>query len=492
MRKAGILLHPTSLPSKEGIGTLGNEAYRFIDFLKKSNQKIWQIFPLGPTGYGDSPYQCFSAFAGNPYLIDLETLVDLGYLSEEELNLDFGDNKEKIDYGKIYLNKMPLLKKAFSKFNVSSEEFLKFNNENSYWLDNYSLFMAIKNRFNGMSWIEWPKELKNREKDAIDRCSLELKDEINYQKFLQYMFYTQWFNLKKYANDNGIEIIGDIPIFVSMDSSDTWSNTKIFQFNDRKQPKKVAGVPPDYFSETGQLWGNPLFDWDEIKKDNYLWWINRIKANLNLFDIIRIDHFRGFESYWSIDSDAKTAIEGKWEKGPGIEFFNKIKEKLGNISIIAEDLGILTDKVIELKKEANLPGMKILQFAFDGTAENLYLPHNYEKNCVVYTGTHDNDTTKSWFESLSYEEKSYVKNYLNITDESYLTYSLIRLALRSIANICIIPMQDYLNLGKESRMNTPGKADNNWQWRMLDNTLTEELSNNIKNLTILYGRSLKK
>lgn len=488
MRKSGILLHPTSLPGKYGIGTLGDSAYRFIDFLYESKQKLWQIFPLGPTGFGDSPYQCFSAFAGNPYLIDLEILVEEGYLSYEILNQNFGDDETRVDYGKIYEVKLPILKLAFSKFDVSNEDFIKFEKENSYWLENYALYSALKEKFNGNSWQNWPKDYKNRDEVILEKTKLELKNEISYHKFLQYIFFKQWKNVKKYANDKGIEIIGDIPIFVSMDSADAWSNPEIFLFDKDRNPVKVAGVPPDYFSATGQLWGNPLFDWEALKKSDYNWWVDRVKANLSLYDIIRIDHFRGFESYWEINYGEKTAINGKWVKGPGIDLFNKIKEKLGDINIIAEDLGILTDEVVKLKEDAGFPGMKILQFAFDKDPENEYLPHNFEKNSVVYTGTHDNDTTHSWYFSLNDEEKSEVRDYINVSDDSYVVYSLIRLALRSVSEIAIIPMQDYLNLGSFARMNTPGLASGNWQWRMKDNMMSKDLSDTIAHLTTIYGR----
>lgn len=489
MRKAGILLHPTSLPGREGIGTLGIEAFKFIDFLKKSKQKLWQIFPLGPTGYGDSPYQCFSAFAGNPYLIDLETLVKEGYLENEDLNVYFGDNKESIEYGLIYTNKLPILRKAFTKFDVENNEFLNFNVENNYWLDNYSLFAALKTYFNGESWSNWPKELKNREEESIKEYKVKLIDEINYQKFLQYIFFKQWKSIKNYANQNGIEIIGDIPIFVSMDSADAWSNPEIFLFDKERNPVKVAGVPPDYFSATGQLWGNPLFDWAKLKETGYKWWIDRVKANLSLYDVIRIDHFRGFESYWAINYGETTAINGKWEKGPGIDLFNEIKKSLGDINIIAEDLGILTDEVVELKESAGFPGMKILQFAFDQDPENEYLPHNFENNTVVYTGTHDNDTTNSWYFKLTDAEKGEVRDYLNVSDDSYIVYSMIRLALRSVADTAIIPMQDYLNLGEFARINTPGLASGNWQWRLNEWALNDDLAANIAHLTEIYGRN---
>lgn len=488
MRKSGILLHVSSLPNEEGIGTLGKCALDFIDFLEKSKQKLWQIFPLGPTGYGDSPYQCFSAFAGNPYLIDLKTLVDDGYLSVEDITVNFSENKEIVDYGKIYELKLPILRKAFDNFNIKNEDFLEFKCKNKKWLDNYAMFSALKNNFNGKSWLDWPLEYKNMDKKTLEDFSNKHNKEIEYQKFLQYIFYKQWFKVKDYANKKGIKIIGDIPIFVSLDSADAWSNSEIFLFDKDRNPVKVAGVPPDYFSQTGQLWGNPLFDWKKLKEMKYSWWIDRVKENLNLYDIIRIDHFRGFESYWEINYGEKTAINGKWVKGPGMDLFNAIKKSLGEIDIIAEDLGTLTDEVIKLKEDSGFPGMKILQFAFNEDPENPYLPHNYEKNTVVYTGTHDNDTTNSWYFSLSDKQKGEIRDYLNINDDSYIVYSMIRLALSSISDTVIIPMQDYLNLGSFARMNTPGLATGNWQWRAKKCDFSDNLANDIAHLVKLYGR----
>lgn len=487
MRKSGILLHPTSLYGKEGIGTLGDSLYEFINFLSKSKQKLWQIFPLGPTGYGDSPYQCFSAFAGNPYLIDLETLAKEDYLSFEDINIDFGDDVEKINYGLIYERKLPILKKAYINFK-EDDDFIKFEKDNSYWLEDFSQFSAFKEYFGGISWLEWPKEYKNRDSKALETLNSKLENEIKYFKFLQYIFFKQWKNVKAYANSKGIEIIGDIPIFVSMDSADAWSNNEIFQFDKDRNPVKVAGVPPDYFSATGQLWGNPLFDWDKLKETGYKWWIDRVKANLSLYDIIRIDHFRGFESYWSINYGEETAINGKWEKGPGMNLFNAIRESLGDLNIIAEDLGTLTDDVVKLKNDTGFPGMRILQFAFSQDPENEYLPHNYDNNTVVYTGTHDNDTTNSWFSNLNDIEKQEVREYINVYDDNGIVYGLIRAALSSVADIAIIPMQDYLNLGGFARINTPGLAAGNWQWRLKNDGLSDELAKTISHLTEIYGR----
>lgn len=488
MRKAGILLHPTSLPGKYRIGTLGKECKKFIDFLEKSKQSLWQVFPLGPTGYGDSPYQCFSAFAGNPYLIDLENLVELGLLSEEEIKVCYSEEDEYVDYGKLYELKNPLLEKAYDKRNLLLDEFNMFKKENSSWLDNYALFISIKNHNNGASWDIWDKDIKFRKAEAIKRYERLLERQIDTQKFIQFLFFRQWKEIKQYANAKNIEIIGDIPIFVAFDSADAWANTDIFLFDHDLKPCCVAGVPPDYFSATGQLWGNPLYNWDKMKETGYKWWIERIKANLSTCDIIRIDHFRGFESYWEIPYGEETAINGKWVKGPGIDFFNKLKEVFGKLNIIAEDLGILTDDVVKLKENAGLPGMKILQFAFDGDMTNDYLPHNFEKNCVVYTGTHDNDTTQGWYNSLNDNERNRVKSYINNWDDAGIVWNLIRLAHESVAKFSIIPMQDYLCLDSRARINTPGVSVGNWMFRMKENAMSDELACSIAQLTNYYGR----
>lgn len=488
MRKAGILLHPTSLPGNYGVGTLGKECRRFIDFLEKSKQKLWQVFPLGPTGYGDSPYQCFSAFAGNPYLIDLENLVDLGLLTNEDIKVCYDEDNNYVDYGKLYNVKNPLLEKAYEKSSLVLDEFNKFKEENASWLNNYTLFISIKNHFNGASWDTWDNDIKFREEKAIEKYEKLLSKEIDTQKFIQFLFFKQWNEIKKYANSKNIQIIGDIPIFVAFDSADAWANTDIFLFDHELKPCSVAGVPPDYFSATGQLWGNPLYNWDKMRTTGYKWWVDRIKANLSICDIIRIDHFRGFESYWEIPFGQTTAINGKWVKGPGIDFFNKLKEIFGNLNIIAEDLGILTDDVVKLKEDAGLPGMKILQFAFDNDPNNDYLPHMYEENCVVYTGTHDNDTTQGWYNSLSYSDRDQVKRYLNNYDDAGVVWNLIRLAHSSIAKYSIIPMQDYLCLDSSARINTPGVSSGNWMFRIKDNALSDELANSIAQVTEHYGR----
>ncbi len=493
-RSSGILFHPTSLPGKYGIGTLGKEAYAFIDFLKKSKQKLWQIFPLGPTGYGDSPYQSFSSFAGNPYLIDFDLLIEAHLLSEEDLkDVSFGDNEEYIDYGAIYNQKYPLLRKAYENFKSSDNNEMKgslenFKRENSSWLNDYSLYISLKNHFNGLPWNEWAQDIKNREDGAIHHYRNELADDIEYHNFIQFLFFKQWGDVKRYANENGIKIIGDIPIFVAADSSDAWANPEIFLFDKERKPVKVAGVPPDYFSATGQLWGNPLYNWEKLKDTNYSWWVERVRANLSTCDIIRIDHFRGFEAYWAVPYGDDTAINGQWEPGPGIDLFNAIKSQLGELPIIAEDLGLMTQGVIDLREATGFPGMKILGFAFDSGEENDYLPHTYTKNCVVYTGTHDNDTLVGWFQKAKEEDRQFARDYLNSRADDEIHWDAIRGAWSSVACMAISPVQDFLGLGSEARINTPGVASGNWQWRLKQGVLNNELAERIAKLTKIYSR----
>lgn len=493
-RSSGILFHPTSLPGKYGIGTLGKEAYAFIDFLKKSRQKLWQIFPLGPTGYGDSPYQSFSSFAGNPYLIDFDLLIEAHLLSEEDLrDVFFGDNEEYIDYGAIYNQKYPLLRKAYENFKSSDNHEMRenledFKRENASWLNDYSLYISLKNHFNGLPWNEWAHDIKNREHGAMEHYKNELADDIEYHNFIQFLFFKQWGDVKRYANENGIKIIGDIPIFVAADSSDAWANPEIFLFDEERKPVKVAGVPPDYFSATGQLWGNPLYNWQKLKETNYSWWVERVRANLSTCDIIRIDHFRGFEAYWAVPYGDDTAINGQWEPGPGIDLFNAIKSQLGELPIIAEDLGLMTQGVIDLREATGFPGMKILGFAFDSGEENDYLPHTYTKNCVVYTGTHDNDTLIGWFQKAKEEDRQFARDYLNSRSDDEIHWDAIRGAWSSVASMAISPVQDFLGLGSEARINTPGVAAGNWQWRLRHGVLTDELAERIAKLTRVYSR----
>ncbi|MFT9497853.1 4-alpha-glucanotransferase [Anaerosolibacter sp.] len=489
-RSSGILMHITSLPSPYGIGTFGKEAYAFVDFLKKAGQNYWQLLPLGPTSFGDSPYQSFSSFAGNPYFIDLETLVEEGLLEWEDIqNIDFGRDREKIDYGKLYMNRFSILKKAFllgrEKFKQSLES---FRLENSDWLEDYGLYMAVKVWFGMKSWKDWDEDIKLREEKALERYQKELANEIEYWMFLQYLFFKQWKKLKKYANDKGIRIIGDIPIYVAEDSADAWANSEIFFLDEKKNPVTIAGCPPDYFSEIGQLWGNPIYRWDLLEERNYDWWIERIRGNFRLYDILRIDHFRGLESFWEIPFGSKTAATGRWVKGPGMKLFRAVKEQLGNIDIIAEDLGHLTQEVIDFRKESEYPGMKVLQFAFDTREESDYLPHNYEKNCVVYTGTHDNDTIMGWMNTANKLDVEHAKEYLNLTEDEGYHWGFLRGVWSSVGALAIAPMQDFLGLGSEHRMNIPSTIGGNWQWRVKKEDLTDGLAAKIYRFTKRYGR----
>ncbi|MFW5650430.1 MAG: 4-alpha-glucanotransferase [Acetivibrio ethanolgignens] len=493
MRASGILLAVASLPSEYGIGTFSREAYDFVDMLHRAGQKYWQILPLGPTGYGDSPYQSFSTFAGNPYFIDLVALTEEGLLEEAECRAcDFGNNKRYINYEKIYLSRFSLLKKAYERFlQKNTSDFKRFCKRNEFWLRDYSLYMAVKNHFDGVSWAEWDEDIKLRRPEAIEKYEKELSEEMDFYSFLQYKFDEQWRALKEYANEKGIKIIGDIPIYVAFDSADSWANPKLFQFDEDNMPVAVAGCPPDGFSATGQLWGNPLYDWDYHKKTGYEWWIQRISHCFYLYDIVRVDHFRGFDEYYSIPFGEETAVNGVWKQGPGLELFEIIKERIGHLPIIAEDLGFLTDSVIKLVKDTGYPGMKVLEFAFDSREISNYLPHTYERNCVVYTGTHDNDTLMGWYEKLNQEDKCLAEDYTgncHIPEEK-IYWSFIRLALGSVADTAIIPMQDYLGLGSEARMNTPSTLGDNWKWRMRKDEFTEELAEKMKRLVWIFGRN---
>lgn len=490
MRTCGVLLPITSLPSRYGIGCFSREAYEFVDKLKAAGQKNWQILPLGPTGYGDSPYQSFSTFAGNPYYIDLEQLIQDGLLTEEECEAcDFGDNDRYIDYEKIYFGRFPILRKAFERFEPD-EEFSRFCEENAYWLEDYSLYMAVKDANEGKSWIEWEEGIRNREPEAMKKAKEELKDDIAFYRFQQYEFMKQWTALKTYANDQGIRIIGDIPIYVAFDGADTWANPEMFQFTEENLPSAVAGCPPDAFSATGQLWGNPLYKWEYHKKQGYEWWMRRVKYCFELYDIIRIDHFRGFDAYYSIPYGDKTAENGHWEEGPGYDLFRTMKEKLGDLPIIAEDLGFLTDSVMQLLKDTGYPGMKVLQFAFDSRDESDYQPHLYTNNCVVYTGTHDNDTVLGWDKAISDGDRKYAREYMRNegSEGEQLAWDFICTALRSVADMAIIPIQDYLALGSEARINTPSTLGDNWKWRMLPGEFTDELAERMRRAAKLYGR----
>lgn len=493
MRASGILLPVTSLPSRFGIGCFSKEAFAFVDSLKKAGQKYWQILPLGPTGYGDSPYQSFSTYAGNPYFIDLETLIEEGLLKEEECEAcDFGNNPESVDYEKIYRSRFAVLERAYERFRPD-QDYEDFKAENSFWLEDYCLYMAVKKQQKDVSWSEWPEELKNRKPEVMEAKKQELKREIGFYSFLQYLFSVQWKKLKAYANANGIDIIGDIPIYVAFDSADTWAHPELFQFDGENQPTAVAGCPPDAFSATGQLWGNPLYRWEYHKETGYEWWLRRIRYVTTLYDVVRIDHFRGFDEYYSIPYGDSTAENGHWEKGPGIGLFHAVNEKLGAVRVIAEDLGYLTQSVIDMVKESGYPGMKVLQFAFDSREESDYLPHNYEHNCVVYTGTHDNDTILGWYDVMAKQDREFSREYMNNAKSSRkeLPWDFIRMAMGSVADLCMIPMQDYLGLGSEARMNYPSTLGGNWEWRMKQDAFTDELAAKIKRITQIYARCEK-
>lgn len=490
MRASGILLPVSGIPSKYGIGTFSKEAYEWIDFLVQAGQTYWQILPLGPTGYGDSPYQSFSTFAGNPYYIDLEELIKEGWLSKKDCkNCDWGDNESYIDYEKIYRSRFKILKKAFKNSNIKEKkEFKQFIKTNSFWLEDYALYMAIKDSFEGKSWSEWDEDIKTRKKESLSAYKDKLAEQISFYQFQQYLFKKQWLKLKKYANEKGILIIGDIPIYVAFDSADTWANPGLFQLDESCTPIAVAGCPPDAFSATGQLWGNPLYRWDYHKKTGYAWWIQRISYCYELYDVVRIDHFRGFDEYYAIPFGNPTAEVGQWEKGPGYDLFRVMKEKLGDKAVIAEDLGYLTPSVMKLVKKTGYPGMKILQFAFDSREESDYLPHNYTANSVVYTGTHDNDTTLGWYRELNKKDKKFAKKYLNITSKKEAGWELIRAAIASVSETAIIPLQDYLGFGSEARINTPSTLGNNWKWRAQKGQCSEELAERIYKLCSLYKR----
>lgn len=490
-RSSGIIMHIASLPGEYGIGTFGKEAYKFVDFLNKAGQRYWQILPLGQTGYGDSPYQSFSAFAGNPYFIDFDLLVEESILSEEDYkNVNFGENEEDIDYGTLFIEKMKVLRLAYDKSKINYQKEIKdFRKEKKIWIEDYALFMAIKNHFDLVSWQNWDEKIKKRDEETLNKYRKELKVDIEYWIFLQYLFFKQWNKLKSYANARGIEIIGDIPIYVSEDSADVWGNIDGFLLDEDQNPIKVAGCPPDAFSETGQLWGNPIYNWSYMDKTGYEWWINRVRESLKMYDVIRIDHFRGFESFWQIPYGEETAINGEWVKGPGMRLFNAIEEVLGKVNIIAEDLGFLTKEVLDLRDETKFPGMKVLQFAFDSREESDYLPHNYPKNCIAYTGTHDNDTFLGWYELTgNREDVKYCKKYLKLTEEEGYNWGFIRGVWSSVANVSIAMIQDFLNLGNEARINLPSTLGINWRWRIKENLLTDELAEKIYNMTKLYGR----
>ena len=494
MRKCGVLMPVSSLPSRFGIGGFSKEAYDFVDFLAEGGQSLWQILPLGPTGYGDSPYQSFSTFAGNPYYISLDALIKQGLLTEEECEAaDYGDHPNYVNYEKIYNSRFDLLRKAFNRADIENDtNYEKFVEDQSAWLKDYAMYMAIKDSLGGVAWIEWDEDIRLRKPAAMAHYEETLKEDIAFYSYLQYLFATQWSALKAYANGKGINIIGDIPIYVAFDSADTWANPELFQLDEENIPTAVAGCPPDAFSATGQLWGNPLYRWDYHERTGFAWWIRRLAYCFTIYDVVRIDHFRGFDEYWAIPYGDPTAEFGRWEKGPGYALFEAMKKALGNREVIAEDLGFLTPSVLKLVKKTGYPGMKVLQFAFDSREESDYLPHNYTHNCVVYTGTHDNDTVMGWIPAMSRKDLAFAKKYIGVKRTSDICSNLIRMAYASVADTAIIPIQDYLELGSEARINTPSTLGGNWEWRMSAQDCTSQLAARMLELATVYGRIVKK
>jgi 4-alpha-glucanotransferase len=489
-RSSGILVHPTSLPSRWGIGDLGAGAYQLIDFLAAAGQQLWQVLPLNPTGYGDSPYQCLSAFAGNPLLISLDKLVEDGLLLPAELpRTTFADSR--VDYGAVIACKKPLLRRSFRRLRyhaIHTAAFAEFCRSQAAWLDDYALFIALKEHHDGAPWYQWDAPIATRQPEALAHWNTLLAADVLLQKYIQYLFFSQWNALKTYANAYGIKIIGDMPIFMSHDSADLWSHPDLFHLDAAGQPTVVAGVPPDQFRATGQLWGNPLYRWDRMAATGFQWWIERMRSMLRIVDIVRLDHFRGFEAYWEIDAGEQTAINGRWVAGPGAQLFATLAQALGTLPIIAEDLGIITPAVDALREEFHFPGMKVLQWAFTGDSHHPFLPHNYRPHCVVYTGTHDYDTTLGWFNALSAAKRDFVRRYLG-TDAHDLSWDIIRLALASVAEIALIPLQDVLRLGSEARLNIPGSATGNWSWRCRAADLDPRLAGELGLLTAIYGRT---
>lgn len=496
-RASGILLHITSLPGPHGIGDLGPDAYKFADSLAIGGQSLWQILPLQPPGFGESPYAALSAFAGNPLLISLVKLAEDGFLDQKDLAYVPSFPAKKVNYGAVVGFKLPLLRRAFERFSGSQgqsrrADFDAFCQRNAYWLEDYALYMALKDAHKGGSWWTWEADLISRQPQALSRVKSALASEIGFRRFLQFVFFSQWFSLKDYVNGRGVRVVGDIPIFVAYDSADVWAHQDIFALDEHGRPTVVAGVPPDFFSATGQRWGNPHYRWDVLAQRGYGWWVDRLREAFRQVDVVRIDHFRGFEAYWEIPADQPTAQSGRWVKGPGEAFFRTVESALGRkLPIIVEDLGMITPEVLALRDRLGYPGMKVLQFAFDGGASNAYLPHNYERNCVAYTATHDNDTTVGWYASLNERERSRVLRYLG-TDGRDIAWEMIRLAFGSVANTAMVPLQDVLRLGSEARMNFPGRAEGNWAWRYASDQLTQAHLARLRDLTEIYGRTPRK
>lgn len=493
-RYSGILAHPTSFPSYYGVGDLGQTAYDFVDYLVSAGQTLWQVLPLGPTGFGDSPYQAFSAFAGQPILISPDKLKEQGLLEQEDLDGYPNLPTKYVDYGAVIWEKNKLFAKAYERFqelvktNPIKERYAKFCEEQAFWLDGYVLFMALKDANGGKLWLEWEDSERNPSPSEMEELAKKHKERADYYRMLQFLFFDEWYSLKEYANEHDIKIIGDIPIFVSLDSADVWANKEMFQLDEDGYPVVVAGVPPDYFSETGQLWGNPLYDWEAHDKDGYQWWIARMKSQLELVDYIRIDHFRGFDSYWAVPFGSENAVKGEWMEGPKEKLFLAIQKALGDeLPIWAEDLGVITEEVEKLRDDFHFPGMKILQFAFEDVNDNDMMPHHHTTNCICYTGTHDNDTTLGWYKSVAKESQKKVRNYMN-TGAATVSWAFIRTALGSVAKFVVIPLQDVMSLGSEARMNTPGKAAGNWGWRFEAKALDSYWAEHLKNLTKMFRR----
>jgi 4-alpha-glucanotransferase len=491
-RASGILAHPTSFPGPHGTGDLGEAAFRFIDWLTSANQRRWQILPLGPIGPGNSPYASPSALAGNPLLISIPWLVGDGLLDQHDLDAAPELSPHEVDFGAVEAYKLPMLRRAYDRFRISAgseqrAQLTAFAEQHASWLDDYALFTALKASFGGRAWIEWDRDLALRDPAALAAASERLRHDIGFVKFVQFQFRRQWAELKRYANEGEIQIIGDIPIFVAYDSADVWAHPELFQLDATGHPTAIAGVPPDYFSRDGQLWGNPLYNWPTLAETGYAWWIERVRACLSLVDIIRIDHFRAFAAAWSVPAGAPTAAGGHWERGPGAAFFEAMRAELGALPFLVEDLGLITADVVALRDELGLPGMKVLQFAFDSGPDSVYLPHNYDHHCVVYTGTHDNQTTIGWFASISDETRQNVQRYLG-SEGSDIAWELMRLALASTAELAVVPLQDVMRLGDEARMNTPGKPYGNWTWRYLPHMLHQGLASGLAELTSVYGR----
>ena len=497
-RTSGVLLHVSSLPSATGIGNFGTSAYRYIDFMEAAGMHVWQICPLGPTGYGDSPYQCFSAFAGNPYFIDLEPLEAEELLHWDELQALRDLPTDHVDYGALYGAFWPVLHKAYERFKRSGADHFDhygsikaFRKAQSAWIEDFALFLALKGKFGGKCWLDWPAGFRDVNKARKQKLTEDVQEAAEAHVFYQYLFYGQLAKLRSYAGSKGVEILGDAPIFVALDSSDVWANRSLFQLKKDGKPEAVAGVPPDYFSADGQLWGNPLYKWQAHQDTNFAWWIDRIKANLEFYDIVRLDHFRGFESYWSVPAKDTNARNGTWTECPGLELFKAIRAACPDAKLVAEDLGVITDEVEALREATGLPGMAVLQFAFGGDAENAYLPHNYSRNCVAYSGTHDNDTTLGWYRELDQKTQDHIRRYLTVSGDE-IAWDLVRAALKSCANMAIVPLQDLLSLGSEARLNTPGAPVGNWQWRYQPDQLValqQDSAPYLKDLLELYDRA---